>query len=259
MLTLERQNQILEILKRDKSVSIAKLAKTFFIGEATIRRDLDKLEKQRLIQRTYGGAVLIEGLNTEIPIAVREKEQSAAKDCIGQLAASFVKDGDIIIMDSSTSTHAMIPHLRSKKELTVITNGLSTAADLGNTLHNAVYCTGGKLRENSSSLVGQNASEYLRAFSVQKLFFSCRAIAADNGAMDGSEEEALLRRTMMENAEEVFLLCDSSKIGRRAFYKICDFSRLDYFITDRKPPEDILKVFASVNVQVICPENPVTN
>src|SRR5690554_5827583 len=104
MFTLERQQAILDLLKSNKSASVSDLSKRFFIGEATIRRDLDKLEKMGLIKRTYGGAVLIEGLDSEIPLFVRESEQKDLKVSIGKLAAQLVNDNDIIIIDSSSTS-----------------------------------------------------------------------------------------------------------------------------------------------------------
>ena len=251
MSTLERQNQILDYLKQEKSASITELSKQFFIGEATIRRDLDKLEKQNLIKRTYGGAVLVEGLNIEIPINVREREQAVSKDKIGRLAAELVHDGDSIIMDSSTTTYSMIPYLKTKTDITIITNGVKTATSLGNTLHTRVYCSGGKLRENSLSLVGQGARDYIKNFQAQKLFFSCRGITVQNGAMDNSEEEAELRNIMMDCAEQVILLCDSSKFCQKAFYKICNLSRLNCIITDLCPPPEMMQVLTSNGIEVL--------
>ncbi|NLN82226.1 MAG: DeoR/GlpR transcriptional regulator [Clostridiales bacterium] len=251
MFTLERQTAILEYLKVNKSASISDLSKRFFIGEATIRRDLDKLEKQKLVKRTYGGAVLVEGLNIEIPISVREKEQALAKDIIGRRAAELVNDGDIIIMDSSTTTYYMIPYLKSKSDITIITNGVKTATSLGNTLHTRVYCTGGKLRENSLSLVGQGAKDYIKNFSAQKLFFSCRGITPDNGAMDNSEEEAELRKVMMGCAEGIILLCDSSKLNKKAFYRICGLDSLHHIVTDKEPSADILAALTSGGIKVL--------
>ena len=251
MFTLERQNEIFQYLKEQKSASISELSRQFFIGEATIRRDLDKLEKKNLIKRTYGGAVLVEGLNMEIPLSVREKEQASGKDHIGRLAAALVQEGDILIMDSSSTTYAMIPYLKQKDDVTIITNGVKTAATLGRELHTQVYCTGGKLRENSMSLVGQGAREYIRNFTAQRLFFSCRGITAENGAMDNSDEEAELRRVMMDRAETVYLLCDSSKCNRSAFYKICDLMRIHCFITDAAPSEALGDALLHSGVRIL--------
>jgi len=253
MFTLERQQQILDTLKEKKSASVSQLSKQFFIGEATIRRDLQKLEAQKLVKRTYGGVVLVEGPNAEIPLSVREKEQSYAKDVIGKMAAELIGSGETIILDSSSTTYSMIKHLKSKENLTLLTNGLKTASELGVTLHTKVYCTGGRLRENSLSLVGSQAAEFLRNYAVEKLFFSCRALSVENGAMDNSEEEAELRKQMMRSAEKVILLCDSRKFGTKAFYKVCDFDKIHIIITDRKPNTEFRKLFEKLHIQLIYP------
>lgn len=251
MLTLERQNEMLLYLKEHKSATILELSNKFFIGAASIRRDLEKLEKKKLINRTYGGAVLIEGLNEEIPIGVREKERSDAKEIIGQLAASFVKDNDIIIIDSSTTSHHMIKHLKNKQNLTVVTNGIRTATTLGETLHSKTYCCGGKLRENSLSLVGDQSKRFISNYSVQKLFFSCRALSMELGAIDASDDEAELRRTMINSSDEVFLLCDSNKFDKKAFYQICQFNQINYVITETRPSDAWLAMLKQCNVNII--------
>ena len=241
MFTIDRQSQIFEYLRNKKSAKITELSKLFFIGEATIRRDLKKLELQNLIKLTYGGAVLLEGLNTEIPISVRENEQSEAKEHIGALAGELVSPSDIIIIDSSTTTQHIVKYLRGKENLTIITNGIKTVMAAADTVAARIYSTGGKLRENSMSLVGQGASDYLSNFHAEKLFFSCRAIfVSDNGdavAMDNSEDEALLRRLMIQHADKAFLLCDTTKINKKAFYRICGFENISCLITDAQPDE----------------------
>lgn len=139
MLTLERQQEILSLIKQRKSVSVAELSKRFFIGEASIRRDLDKLEKKGLVKRTYGGAVLVSGLDSEIPLFIREEEQRGAKQLIGQLAASLVEDDQIIFMDSSSTVLSMAPYLKGRQRLTVITNGAKAAVALASNCTSA--CT----------------------------------------------------------------------------------------------------------------------
>ena len=173
---------------------------------------------------------------------------------IGRLAADAVQDGDIIVMDSSTTTYAMIPYLRGKKDLTIITNGVKTATSLGAALHTKVYCTGGSLRENSLSLVGQGAREYMGNFSAQKLFFSCRGIDLENGPMDTSEEEAELRKVMMARSDEIYLLCDSSKFHKKAFYRICGYEKIHTLITDTNPPAAFSQLLRSSGIRICCPQ-----
>jgi len=238
MLTLDRQNQIFELIKEKKAVQVSFLAKEFYTCESTIRRDLQKLEKMRLIKRTYGGAMLREGLNAEIPLSVRENEQSDAKNQIGRLAAALVKDGDSLIMDSSSTTLQMIKYLKSKKDLVILTNGVKTAAAAGSELNCRVYCTGGALRENSSSLIGRDAERFIAQRTVQKLFFSCRAVSNSLEAMDVSDGEAELRKTMLACAAESYLLCDSTKLGKTALNVICGLSSVNALISDRLPGQE---------------------
>lgn len=245
MFTLQRQNAIMEYFREHKAASIHELAVVFNIGEATIRRDLDKLEQQKLLTRTYGGAVLQQSTNAEIPLIVREQEQSAAKELIGKTAASLVADGDVIILDSSTTTNAMIPYLKSKKNLTIVTNGVRSVTLMAELPDAAVYCTGGKLRANSHSLVGQAAREFIENITAQKLFFSCRALSVDGTAMDNSENEAELRKIMLRHAAQSFLLCDTSKLGNSAFYKICGCEAVSGIIME-KQPDNVSEKFAEL-------------
>jgi DeoR/GlpR family transcriptional regulator of sugar metabolism len=246
MLSFDRRQELLEQLKERKTVRISEAAEQFHIGEATIRRDLEKLEKRGLARRIYGGAVLVEGLDAEIPMDVREKTEQSQKDVIGRLAAGLVEDSDVLILDSSSSILSMIGHLGSRKDLTIITNGLK-AADFAGDLANAkVYCCGGRLRELSKSLVGMNARQFIRSHSAGKLFFSCRAVNQELGVCDSSDEEAELRQDMIASSGQVILLAAASKFNSSAFCRICGFDKIDTVVTDTvltQEWEDHLKGF----------------
>ena len=251
MFTIERQQGILNMLNTKKSVTVAELSQRFFIGEATIRRDLEKLEKRGLLKRTYGGAVQLDGLDSEIPLSIREIEQKDEKDVIGRMAAQLVQDGDIIIMDSSSTALKMVPYLKGKGKLTIITNGAKTAVDLGELLHVKVYCTGGMLRENSLSYIGELARKCIGGFFADTLFFSCRAIDIQKGLSDINEDEAELRRLMIENCKKSVLLCDSSKFDRNYFCKICDIGKIDCIITEKKPSAEWVQFIKEKRVELI--------
>ncbi len=253
MFAIQRQQQIMDILRIDKSVTVTQLSKKFYTSEATIRRDLNMLEKLGLLKRTYGGAVLLEGLNMEIPLSVREEEQREEKEIIGQIAASLVKDGDTIIMDSSSSTLKMVPYLKGKDKITVITNGAKTAVKLGELLHIKVYCTGGRLRENSLSYIGQLARRCIEGFFTDSVFFSCRALSMDKGLTDASEDEAELRRLMMKNSKKSILLCDNTKFDKESFCKIGDLESIDYIVTDKKPSSQWMDFLRQNNIKILYP------
>ena len=234
MLTLERQNAIRDILHREKAVSITDLSGRFTTSTASIRRDLEKLELQGLVKRTYGGAVLIEGVTEEIPLFVREIEQKEAKQKIAETAARYIADQDKIFMDSSTTTKELTGFLSGKKNLTVITNGIRAMTDLSQQGNVEVYGISGKLRKPSLSMVGSQAETNVTNYWGSKLFFSCTGMWISHGAMDYSDAEAEIRKKMMSVSQEVILLCDHTKFDRPAFYKICPFSQIHILITDQK-------------------------
>ncbi|MDR1390104.1 MAG: DeoR/GlpR family DNA-binding transcription regulator [Treponema sp.] len=234
MLTLERRNSIREILHKEKAVSINLLSERFKASTASIRRDLEKLEKQGLVKRTYGGAVLIDGINEDIPLVVREIEQKEAKQKIARRAADYIADQDTVFMDSSTTTKELTNFLGGKKDLTVITNGVRVITDLALFDNVEVYGISGKLRKPSLSLVGNQAETIITTYWGAKLFFSCTGMWLSHGAMDYSDAEAEVRKKMMTVSQEVILLCDHTKFDRPAFYRICPFSQVDILITDQK-------------------------
>jgi DeoR/GlpR family transcriptional regulator of sugar metabolism len=234
MLTLERQNAIREILHREKAVSITSLSERFATSAASVRRDLEKLEQQGIVKRTYGGAVLIEGINEEIPLQVREVEQKEAKQKIARRAVEFIADQDTIFMDASTTTRELCGFLGAKKDLTIITNGLRAMSDLSAMENVEVYSISGKLRKPSLSMVGSQAETAVVNYWGAKLFFSCTGMWISHGAMDYSDAEAEVRKKMMSVSQQIILLCDHTKFDRPAFYKICPFSQVNILITDEK-------------------------
>jgi len=244
MLKIERQQEIVDMLKVNKSMSVAKLAKKLFIGEATIRRDLDKLEKQGLIKRAYGGAVWIEGLDNEVPLYIRENCYRTQKDAIGKAAARLVNDGDVIFMDSSSTTSCMAKYLSHLKKLTVITNGAKTAVSFENNLDINIYSTGGRLRKKALSYVGDRVISFVDDICVDTLFFSCKAFSLEKGFFDSSIDEVELRKVLIKNSKKIIFLGDSGKVDVDSFYRICQIDAIDCIITDidfSAKDKDILK------------------
>jgi DeoR/GlpR family transcriptional regulator of sugar metabolism len=250
MLTLERQNAIRDMLHREKAVSIAVLSERLTTSTASIRRDLEKLEQQGLVKRTYGGAVLIEGVREEIPVIVREIEQKEAKQKIAKKAAEFISDQDTIFMDSSTTTKELTGFLSGKKNLTVITNGIRAMTDLSVLENVEVYGISGKLRKPSLSMVGNQAESNVSNYWGAKVFFSCTGLWISHGAMDYSDAEAEIRKKMMSVSQQVILLCDHTKFDRPAFYRICPFSQVNILITDEKIAPQWENLFQQNGVEI---------
>ncbi|MDR0452535.1 MAG: DeoR/GlpR family DNA-binding transcription regulator [Treponema sp.] len=251
MLTLERQNAIMDILNKDKVVNINKLSGLFSISSASIRRDLEKMEQQGLVKRTYGGAVLVEGINAEIPLVVREIEQREAKQLIAKKASGFIEDQDTIFMDSSTTTKELTNFMDGISGLTVITNGIRAITDMALLENITVYGISGKLRKPSLSFIGNQAENCVTDYWASKFFFSCTGLWMSHGAMDYSDAEAELRKKMMSACQKIILLCDHTKFDRPAFYRICPFSRIDVLITDLKLSEQWESLLMQNGVDIV--------
>ncbi len=238
MLPLERQDKILEILAKRKAVTVDELCAELYSSGATIRRDLAILESNRLIHRTHGGAVFMDGTGKEYPLTLRESENMFLKEKIAEKMLPHIHDGMTLFMDSSTTVAALANKLNGFKNLRVVTNGIKTCNILSEKDGITVYCTGGKLRENAKSLVGAAAIHSVEGFYADIALFSCRGISPDSGFSETNEDEAELKRTYMKNASRVALLCDSSKLGKKYFCKVGDLSEIWKLVTDIElPPE----------------------
>lgn len=217
-----REKQILEILLKEKRVNVKQLAKALFISEPSVRRDLQSLEKQNLIKRTHGGAILEETAlsKNKIPFMLREYEQSSAKAIISEKAIDLIHDNDVIFLDASTSCYYLIPFLASKRNLTVITNGVKTLTKLAEYDINTVS-TGGALINSCLSLVGDEAYKTIEKYNADIAFFSCRGVSDSGYLTDISPEENNVRKKMIEHSKKSYLLCAKDKLGKGYFHNLC--------------------------------------
>ena len=228
----DREKEILEILLKQKSVTVKQLADSLFISEPSIRRDLASLEKQHLIKRIHGGAVLEETMlsKNKIPFLIREYEQSSAKVLIAQKAIDLINDNDVIFMDASTSCYYLIPFLSSKRNITVVTNGVKALTKLAEYDINTIS-TGGTLINSCLALVGEEAYKTIETFNADIAFFSCRGISDDGYLTDIAPEENNIRKQMMKNSKKSYLLCASEKFGKKYFHNLCHKDELNGIIT----------------------------
>lgn len=232
MLPLERQQHILEILKKKQAVTVEELCTQLYSSGATIRRDLQILENSGQLRRTHGGAVFLDGNAKDFPLQMRENENLTAKDIIAGLALPYIRSGQTIFMDASSTVCQLALRLNRFRNLRVITNGLKTADILAGIEGITVYCTGGRLRENAKSFVGVQAMEAASRFNADLAFFSCRGIHPESGITDSTEEEADLKRTYIRQSHHAFLLCDSSKIGKQYFSKVGGLNAVHKILTN---------------------------
>lgn len=234
MLEVERRNAILALLKQKPVVRVTEISRTLFFSEATVRRDLVRLEKEGLITRVRGGAILNSASTIEIPTAVRTSEKRLIKREIASLAAEQISNNQTLFLDSSTTVLELIPHLQNKHNLTIITNGLLTVSRALELLPDThLYLVGGLVREHGiASIVGATARNFVESAHADAFFFSVHAIDHKFGMSELSESEVEIKRTMMSNCDRKILLADSTKFGNIGRFRLCGVEDVDSIVTD---------------------------
>lgn len=233
MLAVERRSKIEEIITENKSVLVTDLARQFDVTPETIRGDLLKLEKQGILIRTYGGATLSVSSGSELPYKERDVVNSDVKQKIGIRAADMIRNGETIFLDASTSSLYLARNIKDKKGITVITNAVNVVLELADCESIRVICTGGRLNTKNMSYEGRFAERMVTENLVaNKCFFSCKGVTLSRGMTDTSENEAEMKRAMMNVSDSVIVLCDHNKLGRRGIPIISRLDRIDVFITD---------------------------
>ena len=228
----EREKEIMDLLLRNTYVTVEYLAEKIHMSPSSIRRDLKKLELEGLITRSYGGAELKTSVNRKIPFFLRSQQNTKEKAFAAQLAASLVKPGEVLFIDSSTTTYFMSEYIKNIKGITVITNSLTTMNFCSEYGVNA-FLVGGKLNpENRCCFVGTYAEDMICSFHADWCFFSVQSLTDDGVLYDCFENEIVPRRLMLQNSEKKVFLCDGSKINHFSAYKLCDISEIDYVISD---------------------------
>jgi DeoR family fructose operon transcriptional repressor len=241
MLKNERQNEILDILKKNSFATVANLAKSLYASLPTIRRDLTLLEEEGYIKRCHGGAMILDG-NTKPPLYFRREQNAQEKLKMCKVASSLISEGDTVFLDASSSVFHISDFLEKKDEVTVITNGLPLATRLADT-GIKVYSTGGRLLRESLAFVGISAENSAMAYNADIMIFSVASLSDSGMLSDWSEDEAMLRLAMAKNAKKTVLLCDSSKFGTTSTFKLFPISHIDFLVTDKELPKSIQNSF----------------
>jgi len=250
MLSEERRRETLELLRIEGRVLVRELAKRFRTSLITIRKDLESLHHQGLIERTHGGALPVRtGALQDQSLQEKVRLHRQEKARIANAAVRMIRPGQVIILDSGTTTTAIARGCRQIRNLTVVTNGTNIAAELAGS-EVEVILTGGSLRKNSFSLVGPLAEESLRKLSADLLFLAVDGFDVGYGLTTPNQLEARVNRAMAEAARRTIVVCDSSKFGRRSLSLIMPISAVHETITDRNIHKRDLKSLREAEVEV---------
>lgn len=240
----EREDLILNALLEKESMTLRELSAKLFVSVPTLRRDLIKLEEKGRVMRTHGGAKLLKrAADEQIPFFYRQQVQNDSKSIIAKKAVEFIKDGDVIMMDGSTSAYNLVPLLADFKKIIVITSSAKSSILLGQMGINNI-CTGGHMINHVLSYIGEDAENTVRNYHADVAFFSCRGADLSGNLTDSSIEENRLRRVMMKQSEKNILLLDSSKIGETYLNTLCQLRDIDEVICETALPDgwsDLLK------------------
>lgn len=227
----ERVGTIVERLSATGSLSVTQLSDELGVSAATIRRDLQLLEDQRLLRRTHGGAVS-QGVLYELPLRYKTARHQEQKRRVARAAAERVTDGMAIGLTGGTTTTEVARSVIDRQHLTVVTNALNIASELAIRPNLKLVVTGGYARAESYELVGPLAEQSLAGLNLDVVFLGTDGISPNAGLTTHHEVEAHTDLALIERARRVVVVADSSKIGIVAFAQICTIDRVHELITD---------------------------
>lgn len=244
----ERMDEIYAIIKENGYVTVKYLVEQVHYSNATINRDLNLLEKQGLVKRSYGGVETIKAKT--VPLMFRYHKMKSAKHKMSKKAAELVGDGDTIFIDGSTTTEGIGKYLFGKKDITVITNSLALALSLGE-MNIDTICLGGRIREFPSVVTDEVTIDNARRYRVDKMFFSIGALSHDGkiaSIVTDTGGTHLLIKTMMENSKISCCLVDHEKVGIEYKTVLCGVDDVDYLITDYAFGDDFCGRFKNTKI-----------
>lgn len=231
LLTAEREQKILDLLGQGNVLPVARLAAALGVSEATVRRDLQSLHERRLLQRVRGGASLKNLTRAEPLFKDKETLNSAAKEAIAAKALDRIEDHDVLYLDGGSTLLMLARRLEARKDLTVVTNSLMAAAVLMTQPHKLIL-VGGEFRAISRTLVGPLTGSVIHSLHVTKAFMGTIGFTLEDGMTTTDAGEAFTKEQIMQRADQVILLADSSKLGMASFARSGSVEDIDVLITD---------------------------
>ena len=252
----ERMRGVLRLLETRDAVHVSELSKLFSVSEVTIRSDLSALARRGLVARVRGGVRALQRGHSELGFDLRLRLEAERKQAIAQAAAAMVDDGEAVALDSSTTAYYLALELRPKKELVVVTNGLLIAAALADAPGINVLVTGGLLRLQAMSLVGELGSDVLRSTAINKGFFGARGLSLQRGLMDLNPEEVRIKHEMADACERVIGIFDCTKWHKTALLSFVPADRVNAIVTDSSAPTDEVAAWRAHGVEVTTVDAP---
>lgn len=254
----QRQQKIVEHVNKVGIASFDDLGKLFDVSPFTIRRDVDYLDKAHLLVRIKGGAQKIESPTQfrEAQIVNRGQINPKEKELIADCAMQFIQPGDSIFLDGSTTVSWLARDLlKLDPEITIVTNSLLISLELATAQNIRLIGLGGVFDTETYSYVGFEPDSQSDSFHINKAFFSCTCLIPEEGTYENAAFNAHTKRFASSRADEVYVLADSNKFGKKALIRVLETNRIDTLITDKALNDEDLKAFENNNVKVVLAGN----
>jgi DeoR/GlpR family transcriptional regulator of sugar metabolism len=248
--------KILELLQEEGSARVSYLSDAFGVSEPTVRQDLERLEDEGYIVREHGGAYLRSITSQVRSLSLQHRENMGEKAIIARTAAGLINDGDRLILDSGSTVTEIAKLLKGKRDLTVVTNALNIALIVGSEYGFDLFVTGGEFKAPTLSLTGEKAQASLRNVYVDKLFLATGGISPNLELTYPGLADLPVKRAMIEAATMVYLVADSTKIGKRSFASLGSMRDVNVFITDSDIDNETRQRIQELGVEVIIAHEP---
>ena len=250
----QRRKYILDHIVKDGFVKVSELAESLGVTQTTIRKDLNYLEAQGVLQRAHGSAIPPSQQIMDINLSAKKLINYEAKQKIAEKAASLIKSDDSILIASGSTITLFAEALKPKGRLNVVSISVNISAHLGDIPGITVMQVGGILYGNTLSVLGAEASNTIENLFCSKVFIGIDGLDLDYGITCGTGEEASITQKMIQSAQTSIVLADSSKLGKRGFARICELGDIDILITDSGMPMETRQRIENMGVQLIIAE-----
>jgi len=247
-----RREFILKSLKNHDGISTQEIAHEVNASEITIRRDLSRLEAKGLLVRTRSGAVKVGATEDLFAFDDKINLHREEKEYICRIATAFIHPGNVIFIDCGSTVSLLVPYIKEIEALTVITNSLPIASELINFPNIKLILIGGEIDSKRKAIYGYSAMNNIAQYHANKAFIGADGISLSLGITSHDEKTASITFKMAENSDEVFLLCDSSKIEKNSFVRFAPISAVQYVVTDRMIDRSLIAKYAQRKIQLLC-------
>ena len=246
----KRQHDILSLAEQEGYVGVENLAETFAVAQQTIRRDINQLCDQKLLERTHGGAFYSSGAHN-FAYTSRKSIASDEKKEIADAVAAIIPDNSSIIINIGTTTEQVAQSLLSHKGLKVVTNNINIVQIFSKSNDAEVWLAGGKVRKSDSAVIGKNTADFIKEFIVDYAVIGVSAIDNDGSLMDYDSEEVIVSKAIFKHCRKLILVADSIKFERSAPMLIGNISEIDTLVTNNQPSPEIINICNTNNIEIV--------